>query len=397
LVCPLPPQHDAERVERDAERMLRRDRMREEALRKQGVRSWLLFRSLPLTFTLILVCISAGRARASGKAASKAAFAPPGFALAIWVPSFLRSALDMLHRLRLWYIRVGGPGVDNVARALVGMYFVNEAVAYVEELEDVPFFEAIGSLSDLMDFAQLALPAIVASLILGWNTTLCSALVGIDVVKDVIAVGGRIVMVWMHAHFFYVNELMIKKLSMLGCTLLMLASVPENRSKSRSKAMSGMLTPDGAMNAAGAVSTAKSALLLAARLLVACLFMYVGVQEVARILAGRTPYMKGDAHDTLWPKVVELVLVLPFILGYRTRAVCQVLAATLLLESVLVWTFWRSDVSLLRVHNIAQELRVLSHMREHFCTNAAVAGGLLLLQEHGGGKYTLDEYMKKQD
>jgi uncharacterized membrane protein YphA (DoxX/SURF4 family) len=47
--------------------------------------------------------------------------------------------------------------------------------------------------------------------------------------------------------------------------------------------------------------------------------------------------------------------------------------------------------------NILQELRVLSHMREHFCTNAAVAGGLLLLQEHGGGKYTLDEYMKKRD
>lgn len=73
------------------------------------------------------------------------------------------------------------------------------------------------------------------------------------------------------------------------------------------------------------------------------------------------------------------------------------LAATLLLESLLVWTFWRSDLDLLRVHNVGQELRVLSHMREHFCTNAAVAGGLLLLQEHGGGKYTLDEYMKKQD
>lgn len=51
--------------------------------------------------------------------------------------------------------------------------------------------------------------------------------------------------------------------------------------------------------------------------------MYVGVSEVGRILAGRTPYAQGDAHDTLWPKVVELLLVLPFILGYRTRAVCQ--------------------------------------------------------------------------
>lgn len=75
----------------------------------------------------------------------------------------------------------------------------------------------------------------------------------------------------------------------------------------------------------------------------------------------------------------------------------QVLACTLLLESALVWTFWQSSGSLVRVANWRQELRVLAHMREHFVTNAAVAGGLLLLQEHGGGRFTLDEYMKKQD
>jgi uncharacterized membrane protein YphA (DoxX/SURF4 family) len=74
-----------------------------------------------------------------------------------------------------------------------------------------------------------------------------------------------------------------------------------------------------------------------------------------------------------------------------------VLAATLLLESVLVWTFWRSDLEGLRVHSWQQELRVLAHMREHFCTNAAVAGGLLLLSEQGGGQFTIDQYLKKQD
>ena len=37
------------------------------------------------------------------------------------------------------------------------------------------------------------------------------------------------------------------------------------------------------------------------------------------------------------------------------------------------------------------------HSKDHFATNVAVAGGLLLLQHDGGGKYTLDSYLKKKD
>ena len=37
------------------------------------------------------------------------------------------------------------------------------------------------------------------------------------------------------------------------------------------------------------------------------------------------------------------------------------------------------------------------HSREHFATNIATAGGLLLLQKMGAGKYTVDELMKKKD
>lgn len=255
---------DQERALRDAERVARRERLRAEALKRQGPRRWVLFRTLPVTFTIFLVLVSARHERLSGKASTKAAFAPPGFAVAAWVPAPVRVLLDYLHKAQLAYVRAGGPGIDSVARALVGMYYVNEAVAYLEELESLHLSEAVQGFSDVLDALQLALPAIVASLILGYHTTLCSVLVGLDVVKDVIAVGARIIMVWIHAHFFYVNELMIKKLSMLGCTLLMLASVPENRSKSRSKAMSGVLMSD-ALNSANSISAAKSALLLAAR------------------------------------------------------------------------------------------------------------------------------------
>ena len=35
------------------------------------------------------------------------------------------------------------------------------------------------------------------------------------------------------------------------------------------------------------------------------------------------------------------------------------------------------------------------HLREHFAVNVAVAGGLLLLQDLGGGRYTVDALLKK--
>ena len=37
------------------------------------------------------------------------------------------------------------------------------------------------------------------------------------------------------------------------------------------------------------------------------------------------------------------------------------------------------------------------HYREHFVTNVATAGGLLLLQKIGAGRYTVDELFKKKD
>jgi len=36
------------------------------------------------------------------------------------------------------------------------------------------------------------------------------------------------------------------------------------------------------------------------------------------------------------------------------------------------------------------------HVRSHFFTNVGVAGGLLLLQGFGAGKYSVDALMKKK-
>ena len=71
-------------------------------------------------------------------------------------------------------------------------------------------------------------------------------------------------------------------------------------------------------------------------------------------------------------------------LGFHTRTVSRLLVATLLLEAVSVWQFWTVD-----------SLSARLHAREHFAVNVAVAGGLLLIQEVGGGRYTVDEFMKK--
>ena len=53
-------------------------------------------------------------------------------------------------------------------------------------------------------------------------------------------------------------------------------------------------------------------------------------------------------------------------------------------------------------HGVAMDSRKLcGHLlfmcAEHFVTNVATAGGLLLLQKIGAGKYTVDELLKKKD
>ena len=82
--------------------------------------------------------------------------------------------------------------------------------------------------------------------------------------------------------------------------------------------------------------------------------------------------------------MVQLGLTLPFVLGFRTRLVCQLLISALALEALTVWQFWAVD-----------DLEMRLHAREHFAVNVAMAGALLLIQEVGGGKFTVDELLKK--
>ena len=106
-----------------------------------------------------------------------------------------------------------------------------------------------------------------------------------------------------------------------------------------------------------------------------------------------TPYLPGDGHDVVWPKAVELLLSVPFILGFETAAVSRLLASSLVLEAVYAWSWWSIPGA---NFSFAHHRRAI-HYREHFVTNVATAGGLLLLQKIGAGKYLVDELLKKAD
>jgi alanyl-tRNA synthetase len=88
------------------------------------------------------------------------------------------------------------------------------------------------------------------------------------------------------------------------------------------------------------LSNRLSVALLFGRLLIAVLFLYVGLSELHRLLFQPfTPYLPGDGHDVVWPKAVELILAVPFILGFQTVAVSRLLAASLVLEALYAWSW----------------------------------------------------------
>ncbi len=169
------------------------------------------------------------------------------------------------------------------------------------------------------------------------------------------------------------NELLVKKVSVLGCIVLVLAGAGGNGSGAG--VAGGMLTDERTPLA----SRRKSAALLLGRLLLSALFVYVGTGQLARLRTRSTMWSHivdpTDGHDNLW-LILQFALSLPFAAGYKTRSVTLGLAASLAAEAGTCWRFWRFRVDAQRG---AWALGKYIHARSHFATNMAVAGGLLLL------------------
>lgn len=179
-------------------------------------------------------------------------------------------------------------------------------------------------------------------------------------------------------------ELMCKKLAMLGVAMLFLQSssawMPEERLR-RSALDAGDEEPER--------PPLQEGFLLFGRLLMVVIFCFVGFFETRRVLSGQV-HNPPDGRDVLWPKLIQLVLVIPFTLGFKTTIVTELLALSMFLEAMTEWRFWNE-----MYHDMPAMFHALG-AKDHFATNVAVAGGLFLLQKDPG-KYTLDAWMKKKD
>ncbi|EOD36842.1 hypothetical protein EMIHUDRAFT_201100 [Emiliania huxleyi CCMP1516] len=207
-----------------------------------------------------------------------------------------------------------------------------------------------------------------------------------DIGVDAYVIVRRIFYQWVYGRGLYINELMASKLPLLGWASMLITVTLQSRERRKS-------TP-GLLNQAEERSARVSLALLFGRLMMSVLFLYVGLSELHRLLfQPYTPYLPGDGHDVVWPKAVELLLA----------AVTKLLAASLVLEAFRAvgtatcrWHVLDTSTDTSTQAFYAWSWRAI-HYREHFMTNVATAGGLLLLVKLGGGRYTVDELVKKKD
>ena len=106
----------------------------------------------------------------------------------------------------------------------------------------------------------------------GIQTVPCAAVMLADTFVDSYVLLIRILRQFFFGRGLYVNELMAKKFSLLGCVALLIASAVQSGERQRS--FSGMLMETSTL------STRLSVALLFGRLLIAVLFLYVGLSEV---------------------------------------------------------------------------------------------------------------------
>lgn len=282
----------------------------------------------------------------------------------------------------------------TVARHLICMYFINHGFTHLYE-----HWYLYGAIS----FPVSSIPMIVAGIIVASN--IATRFTAIPLVAfaflETIEILAIRVWRWLFVgETLYLNELMVKKFSTLGCSIMIIVNDPGFSSTvdQARQALSGLITDDddgGAVSklvspgAPRRVTHKTSAVLLAVRLCIAILFIFVGYSEILRQIASGQYHQRppGDGHDQLWLKVVQFVLAVPFVAGFKTRAVAALLALACAVESVIYWRWWNTLLG------IPYEL----HARDHFWTNFAVAGGLWMLQSFGPGQYSVDELLKKKE
>lgn len=114
---------------------------------------------------------------------------------------------------------------------------------------------------------------------------------------------------------------------------------------------------------------------LIARVLLAHIFVMAGISKISGY-AGTQGYMESvGVPGSLLPLVilVELGAGIAIVLGWKTRISAYALAGFCVVSAVIFHS------------NLAEQMQMILFMK-----NFAMAGGLLLLAEHGAGAYSLE-------
>ena len=209
------------------------------------------------------------------------------------------------------------------------------------------------------------------------------------------------------------SELLAKKLAMVGAAALLAAHPGSEGVRRRDKGAGGKpsrAAPKATRSASSfagvplldaavarvraEASSARSALLLAGRLLVCGLLAVGGAAQLRRVAArGWRPWRTvhattvsfADGHDNNF-LLAQLLLAVPFALGWRMAAVSRSLAAVMTAEAVFCWPPWRAWPNAFYA----------AHVRSHFFVNMGVVGGLVLAQSFGGQVFTVDRLLRKK-
>ena len=114
---------------------------------------------------------------------------------------------------------------------------------------------------------------------------------------------------------------------------------------------------------------------LIARILLSHIFIMAGISKITGY-AGTQGYMESvGVPGILLPLVIILELGggLALLVGWQTRLVSYAVAAFTVIAAVIFHS------------NLADQMQMIMFMK-----NFAIAGGLLLLAEHGAGAYSLE-------
>jgi putative oxidoreductase len=126
---------------------------------------------------------------------------------------------------------------------------------------------------------------------------------------------------------------------------------------------------------------------LIGRILISAIFFFEAIDSI--MFADKAKMTMAEYHITwkpdllLYSSIVALVIgAIMLLIGYRIRVGVWLLLCYWLPVTFIMYSFWNDPVETQRINAIL------------FMKNVAVAGGLLMIAAHGGGKYSVQRLFR---